>query len=334
MTKGHKGIKIAQNKIWFAAILCAVIFTGCGDGSVKDEKPTTESENTPESLPTWEKHIIEEELSIEGVTNEYTFLYITDMHMVVLDDGEATEVIDYANTRYAAHKNAEGISAAEQFEDWVTYANETKVDGMLLGGDLIDFPSLANLTHLSDQLARLKMPYLYALGNHDWTYPWEYMTDTGKEEYLPLLAPFMQDNTAIQVWDLEEFYIVAIDNSHNQVNAKALATYEEVLKKGKPVIVLTHVPFWSESVLEKAVGVWSSSVVIGGGNYGGFFPDDSSTKFVSLTTAPDSPVVAVLAGHVHFYDKDNLVGEKPILQIVGDDGYSGNAILLRIKGTN
>ena len=51
-----------------------------------------------------------------------------------------------------------------------------------------------------------------------------------------------------------------------------------------------------------------------------------------MTTASDSPVVAVLAGHVHFYDKDVIEGEKDVPQIVGDALFHGSALRLRITG--
>ena len=73
-------------------------------------------------------------------------------------------------------------------------------------------------------------------------------------------------------------------------------------------------------------------MVIGGGNYDGLYPNENSKKFMELTTAKDSPVVAVLAGHVHFYDKDYIDGEKDVLQIVGDAGFHNSAVSLTIKG--
>ncbi len=60
------------------------------------------------------------------------------------------------------------------------------MDAVLLGGDTIDFPSKANINYLQECLSDLSVPYMYVNGNHDWTYPWEYMTDYGKSEYLPL----------------------------------------------------------------------------------------------------------------------------------------------------
>ena len=72
--------------------------------------------------------------------------------------------------------------------------------------------------------------------------------------------------------------------------------------------------------------------MIGAGNYGGIYPNEGSERFVSLTTAADSPVELVLAGHVHFYDRDVIEGERQVLQLVGGAGFQGNAILVHITG--
>ncbi|HKM35542.1 MAG TPA: metallophosphoesterase [Lachnospiraceae bacterium] len=281
----------------------------------------------------WEKHITEEEIVIEELSGEYDLLFLTDLHMIIRDEQDSKEIQENAQPRFTKFENREEVPSADQWETWITYANEQEVDGVLLGGDIIDYPSQSNLNLLDQGLNGLRMPYLYTLGNHDWTYPWDYMTESGKEQYLPLLYPYMKGDTAIQVLNFGEFYVVAVDDCANQVNETILPEYEKVLEEGKPVIVLTHVPFWTESVLTKANLVWTSPVVIGGGNFGGAYPNEASRKFIELTTAKNSPVVAVLAGHVHFYDKDYIMGEKDVLQIVGDAGYNGAATLLHIKGS-
>lgn len=257
---------------------------------------------------------------------------MTDTHAIVQSQGASEQEEANEEARYPTFFNEEGVPSAEQFPEWVRYANENGVDAVLLGGDIIDTPSEANLRWLEEQLGQLDMPHLYVNGNHDWTYPWEYMTETGRETYLPLLAPFMQDNTAIHSLDFGEFTVVGIDDSTNQVDGEALAGYESILGQGRPVIVLAHVPFMTQSVLGRAREAWSSPVVIGAGNYGGIYPDGNSERFVALTTAADSPVELVLAGHVHFYDRDVIDGEKQVLQLVGGAGFQGEAILIHITG--
>uniref|UniRef100_UPI0040563567 metallophosphoesterase family protein n=1 Tax=Acetatifactor sp. TaxID=1872090 RepID=UPI0040563567 len=281
----------------------------------------------------WEPQIMEEEIVIHGLKGEYEVLFLTDTHMIVKGEGDSQQIQDNALSRYETFRNNAGVPSAEQFGFWMEYANTEELDGVLLGGDIIDYPSEANLMHMKTNLETLQMPYLYTMGNHDWTYPWEYMTDYGRETYIPMVKESLGGNSSVTTLDLGEVIVVAVDNSTNQVSEQALEACKEALTEGKPTIVLLHVPLLTQSVLTRAREVWGENgVVLGGGNYGGIYPDECSQQFMNLITAEDSPVAAVLAGHVHFYDKDYIDGEKRVLQIVGDGGFRGSAVRLRITG--
>ena len=309
-------------KIFFKGIgvlFCTVLLTGCAGLTPQSDFTVTQ------------ESIVEETLVIEGLEKEYDILFLTDTHMIVMSEEDNEQVAANAGERYPLFVNEGGISSTDQFPAWMEYANDSEVDAVLFGGDIIDYPSSSNLEYLQTNLEQLDMPYLYTLGNHDWTYPWEYMTDKGKEEYLPLMEPFMGENTAIQTLDMGEFLVVAVDNSSGQINGQALEEYAEILSGEKPVLVLLHVPLITQSVLTKAKENWNSPVVLGAGGYGGIYPNEASETFLNMTTAADSPVVAILAGHVHFYDKDYVEGDKNIIQIVGDGGYKGKGILLHIR---
>lgn len=306
--------------------------------------------------------LIEEELVLPDIEGEYELLFLTDSHVVVesgskaergssatgsgnaaesgseadigssAENGNEAQFAELSRERYPQFVDEKGRHSRENYEDWIEYANESEADGVLLGGDIIDSPSKEHMNFLKESLKTLRMPYVYTLGNHDWTTPWDYMSANDRQSYRPGFLAFMQDDTAIHSHDFGEFIVVAVDNSTGQVDGDAIAPYQKILEQDKPVIVLVHVPFLTQSVLTKAKQVWKSGVVIGGGNYGGLYPNENSKKFMELTTAKDSPVVAVLAGHVHFYDKDYIDGEKDVLQIVGDAGFHDSAISLTIKG--
>lgn len=303
----------------YCVLICTVGLMGCAG-------------KRTEAVTITEENLTKETIIIEGLTEEYDLLFLTDTHMVVSSSEDSEQITANAAERGTQFIDDKGVSSALQFPAWMDYAEAQQVDAMLFGGDIIDFPSKGTLEHLQKNLDKLSMPYLYTLGNHDWTFPWEYMTDKGREEYLPLLEPVMQGNTAINRLDVGELTIVSVDNSTNRVNGEALQTYGEILAEGRPTIVMVHVPFMTQSVLGRAKEVWSSPVVIGAGNYGGIYPDEESQAFVEMTTAADSPVVAVLAGHVHFYDRDDIDGEKPVVQLVGDAGFKRKGMLIHVSG--
>lgn len=93
---------------------------------------------------------------------------------------------------------------------------------------------------------------------------------------------------------------------------------------------MLHVPFYTQPLLDKTSSVWQNSVVLGGGVHGGIYPNDISAEFIGLITSKDSPVAAVLAGHVHLSDISYIQGEKEILQITGDAGFKGKGTIIHI----
>lgn len=336
--------KMVKRRLFGLCLTVCMLLSGCG-GQHSIQADTrqisiAESDEMVESAASmntinpaeWNLKVTEEEIRLPGVKGEYDILFITDTHSMNNNEEDSQQVQEYWKSRSEQFYNQEDTADAECLEKWVSYANARKVDAVFLGGDIIDFPSRDNLVYFETQIERLEMPYLYTLGNHDWTFPWEYMTKQGKETYLPLLEPYMSGNTALHTWENEDFLVIAVDNSSGQINDEALGTYRELLSSDKPVILLVHVPFITQSVLTKAREVWSSSVVLGGGNYGGIYPNATSEEFIKMTTSKDSPVELILAGHVHFYNKDYIEGDKEILQLVGDAGFHGGGMLLHITG--
>ncbi len=277
-------------------------------------------------------HVREEYLVIEGLEKEYELLFITDTHVIISSPEDSEQILANAAERMPLFYDGAGVSAAEQFPHWMEYANEREVDAVLFGGDIIDYPSPSNVQFLNENVSLLEMPFLYTLGNHDWTYPWEYMTEKAKTEYISALQPMITGDGIVQVMDMGDFLIVSVDNSSGQINPEALERYMEILEQGKPVIVMLHVPYVTDPLLAKANDLWNTPVAIGAGNYGGIYPSEESMAFIEATTAEDSPVIAVLAGHVHFYNKDYIDGEKPVIQIVGNAGFVRSGIVLHITG--
>lgn len=273
-------------------------------------------------------------IQIPGVQKTYRFLYITDTHILLPEENDGQQIFEYATSRLNTFSQDGVPPSSDQFPGWIRYANTKGFDGFLLGGDIIDSPTLSNLSYLGSTLEKVNIPYLYTLGNHDWTFPWEYMTEGGSVKYLPLLAPYMNNNTSIHSMEYEDFTIVSVDNSSNQINPSVLEEYRKILGKGKPIILMLHIPLYTPSLLKEAAQIWKSGVTLGGGIHGGIYPDDISTQFIALTTAKNSPVAAVLAGHVHFAEKSDIPGEKNIPQITGDAGFKGMGTIIQVVPSN
>ncbi len=274
-------------------------------------------------------HIVEKNINVPSVKGSYTFLYLTDSHIIKLSGKEDTQVTDNALPRQTAFIDNAGNCSYEKFPEWISYANEADVDMVLLGGDIMDFPSEENLACLTQNLSALNMPYVYTMGNHDWTYPWEYMTPKGRETYRPLFNSFTNNSPAAVITEYEELVVLSVDNSSNQIESAALAKVDEAFSLGKPVILIMHVPFSTTTLLQNASKVWGSPVSIDIANEGGIYPNADTLAFEEKVFAEDSPVVCILAGHVHFADEALLSDRIP--QIVGDAAYKGEGLLLHIN---
>lgn len=299
-----------------------------------DVKESDVKERTEFITPTdWELEISEETIIVSGLQEEYSFLFLTDQHIVVPSDSYFDGEFGDTDFSYEQSSNANEVASYKQFPAWIDYANSKQgeeLDAVLLGGDIISFPSEKNIDFLAEQLARLNVPYLYTLGNHDWVSEEHYMDEYAYENYLPKLKPLMQNDPDFQTLEFNEIIVVSVNNSTDQVAPEAIERYVELLQTDKKVVVMLHVPLLTQSVLTKAKEAWSGGVILGGGNHGGIYENDTSKEFIDLTIRENSPVVAILAGHVHFADRD-MINEN-IVQITGEAGYLGSAMIIHMKG--
>lgn len=266
-------------------------------------------------------------IQVGGLKKTYRFLFVSDTHVIVPDAQDELRVQELGSSRMNYFRNRKWMTSEEQFPYWMEYANKNHVDGLLMGGDIIDYPSFANIRYMKNNLDTLQMPYLYVFGNHDWTYPWEYMTHTASKLYKPLLKQFIKGNDAAQILEYEDLVILGIDDSTNRVDEEALPIVQQALELGKPVIVMLHVPLQTDTLMEKSIKGWGTALMIG---EDAIKPDEATQKFLDMILNENSPVCAVLAGHVHLEDTSPL--NDRITQYVVEMSSKGNGILVEVKG--
>lgn len=324
-----------MKKIIVFFLLC-VVLCGCKAENKID---------TPADVITWE----EKQISIEGIEADYNIWFLADSHIIVQDGSESAEVAAYAAERAAGFENDLGVSSDKIFTEFIDEANKKMPDIVIFGGDIIDFPSEANVAFLQSQLARLKVPYMFAMGNHDWTFPWEYMTETGATTYRPMLEKSMfgnftsdalanhtlvsaMGNSYVFIAEFEDLVLLAVDDSSNQVAAECLEGIEKAYSYNKPIILVQHVPFSTEKLIAKAKEEWGNPVTLGMQVHGGIAPNEVSANLWEKTHSEDALIKLVLAGHVHFGYEEQL--SDVTTQIITDAAFKGKAVKLTISGDN
>ena len=270
----------------------------------------------------------ERTIRIPGVQGTYHFLYFSDMHILVMNDevyeGDREEVQGRVQSLAS-----NGNESKEIFNRLVENANATDLDGVLLGGDIIDFLSEANAEWVMQGLERLQAPYLFVTADHDVSGWW---TAYSEEEQAELRKKL--DYEPVQVMDFDEFVILGVSENTSQIRKKALEQIKEVLALGKPVIIVQHVPFDSEQgaeLRELSKANWGERVLLWGEDEeDAYQPNETTQEYMDLVYAPDSNVAAVLAGHLHFRYEGMVNGR--IRQYIFNPAYSGEVALFTVTG--
>ena len=276
-------------------------------------------------------------LIIQGLTKEYKFLQVTDLHASAFSAEEAKAMDANRRNYITARRGAftDGFMLAEERMPYMFgYADEIGADMLLLTGDIIDFPSELNISLMYENIKALKAPALFTLGNHDWCYADDYLTPNAAATYIPefnkMSAGQPADDPYVRYVEYDEFMIVAVDNSPDYVTAATVDKFLALCEKGKPIILMLHVPLHVDSLVEDCTKVWGKDLGMGGDTGLCAWNPDVQRFYAAVAEDENSPVVAVLAGHVHFTHEDTL--PNGVVQYITSTAYTGDCRVITVKG--
>ncbi len=325
-------VKEDSMKKIFMILLVSLFLSGCNQKTDATEEgvhqSVTEEDNLHET-ETVSVEWIEKTIEIPELQNDYEVWFLSDLHITKVNDTESEEIRNYAETRTPIFTNEMGVDSAEILAQFIEDANVQKPDIVLFGGDILDFPSKANMDFLKEELDKLTVPYLFVMGNHDWTYPWEYMTPEGAEKYRPLVEEIISADTYANVIELDDIVFLAVDNSSNQVAPEAVEAIEHVYSLDKPIVLLQHVPFSTENLIARAKADWENPVTLGMQVHGGLAPNEISADLYQKVLDAESKIRVVLAGHVHFPYEEQI--SDTTVELISDAGYKGTAMKIQLS---
>lgn len=278
-------------------------------------------------------HIEETTVDIEGMNGRFNIFFLADSHISKCDDRDRDLMMKAARRSLMFKKD--GMNSWDRFDMLIREGKNSKSDIVVMGGDIVDSAMYASIEHVRNRISTLDVPYMYYMGNHDFEYGNEYFTPLSYSKYLPRLED-MHGKSSYQVREYDDFIIFAADDNNSQMNREILDAFKKEITKGKPVILALHVPIepvtGDRALIEKCAEVYGEnaakkSQLIMGPN--GCVPNRITQEFIDLVLSDESPVIMVLAGHLHFYHKD-MLNEK-IVQIVTGPAYSGEALKITVK---
>ena len=270
-------------------------------------------------------------IRIPECKNKFSFLWAADLH-IVIDNEEITE-----DSRQMVHDRqiswairSDGKQAGDYWtEELAMQLNEAKPDAILFGGDMIDLCSEATIQKLKDGLNQISVPWMYIRADHDQGTHWLAEPDAEKNAEM---QTSICSNDNVLVMEYDDFIIIGINHSTSQLTEEGLEQAKLAFEKGKPIIIVTHVPLHSEvdpTLDEVSRAVWQDRNLSWGPDTN-YVPNETTQELMDLIYAEDSPVVEVLAGHMHF-TWDGMITDK-IHEHVFSPAFSQNIGLITIDG--
>lgn len=269
-----------------------------------------------------------EELVIPGLKKEYQFLHLSDAHVIVLDENESRARIDYETPRIADFTE-DGIAPTERMDAFLDYINEqkAKLDGVFFTGDIIDCPFRNSIQYLEDYLKGLPVPYMYVLGNHDWQH-FDEQDPEVKKEIHTWFDTFSGGNAYVHKKKFGELAVIGVDNTTGYYEPAVMEGLKELMAGEEHVLILQHEVFYSDTLTGDCKLWWHGHDITLASDEDVY--KDENIRVLNGMTEENSPVKALITGHLHFHHKDILNGRVP--QYIAADASNGGAILYKIHG--
>ncbi len=246
-------------------------------------------------------NIIKNEIQI-GIDKPFTFLQITDTHIVRVSESESDARKAFASSR-------QGLDSLSDLTFAQSYAKKTGFP-LFHTGDLMDFLT-PEAMEISRRFAK-ESGVTFIAGNHEQCYcPGNRFCESDyaeelkvREKTLDALQECFDNNVRFFCKEINGVSLVGIDNGDYQVTRAQLNALKLVVANGKPVILFTHIPFYSEelsSVIPDAM-VGTPAEKMRGYNLWQLYEQTASPttreSYEYIVSCPE--IKAIVSGHTHF----------------------------------
>lgn len=276
-----------------------------------------------------------ERLSVKGIViavgakKPFSVLHVSDTHLTAVgpEEDRWKQEMARADTPVFGARQAEALAEA------IAYA-KAHCHFLLHTGDLIDFVSAANLGMVRRHLPK---GCLGALGNHEYShYGWlakkAGTAGPGRAETRRMLSAAYPFRLPLAEKEINGVTFVAIDDADGTVSAEQVAQFRRIVKRGRPIILCQHVPFYTRGICRAAKRWWRKGV--DEANPDLRLPDferqrdDPVTRdfIASLKTEP--LLKGVLSGHLHLVAEDRF--SPTAMQYVAGPNFSFLAQMVRV----
>lgn len=266
--------------------------------------------------------IVDNEIIVPGLKKSYTMIQISDTHLIVTDENSTLEQKQKAMEQEAAwlevkkdfaelfgepYNESHEISTIQCFEKVMDFVKEQKPDLLIFSGDVLNFEHEEGFRYFEQYMKGYLGEWLFVPGNHD------------NDRMLQRLGI-----DGIQGRELEGVRVIGLDDSKMTLSETQLEQLKERLSDGKPSILVMHVPVETDHNI-KDMKILGNNFVIRKDR-----TDDNGREFIELCENPSVSIAAVLCGHIHGYQKSQLIPGRE--QICCSSGMVGFVHRITVRG--
>ncbi len=173
-----------------------------------------------------------------GAASPFCAVHVSDTHLIDVDARENER-------KLALAKNRQFSARGKSFLDQALLRARNEKAVFLHTGDFIDFVSEANLERVASSLASVDS--FACVGNHEFSqYVGEAREDAAyKQQSYARVQQAYQNDLTFSSRIINGVNFIAFDNGYYTVTEEQVACFEREVKKGLPIVLLCHVPFYT-----------------------------------------------------------------------------------------
>ncbi len=260
--------------------------------------------------------LIETNINI-GVENPFSFLHISDTHLVYADERDGERKINLAKERAGGFipEPEKVLSDAEK----IACDNSLPI---VHTGDIMDFVSQANLDRVRKFINENDV--LFIAGNHDFSlYVGEAKEDAAyRNKSLAYVQGAFKEDIRFNSRVLNGINFVGVDNGYYLFEEEQLKSLKKEVEKGYPIILYMHVPIFNRELYDFTLPIFSNTAAYLVGTPDELIslyepsraeqqkPDKATMEFIKYVK--EQPLIkCILTGHIHSDFEDRLTETLP-----------------------
>ena len=267
-----------------------------------------------------------------GLPAPFSVLHISDTHLTAASPHEPPEkqALREERTRTFGGRQEEALA------DSLAWA-KANADYVLHTGDLIDWQSEANFDLVRRHYGAIA---LGTMGNHEFSpsmwrsVPKEEPTEAWKDRSRAALSAVYPFDISFHAQTVRGVNFVMLDDVYGTVTARQVERFAAEVRKGLPIVLCLHVPFFTEHIWRANEKFWRnpgkpfSSAAIGDprGDYRRQL-DDAVTRDFIASLRGERLLKGILAGHLHIAVEDGFSTTAMQYVVGGNFMFHGQEIL-------